>query len=169
MLFFCSLSVAGQDNYLSFSTGVTKDPGHMLFQFSMVSRNVDVNLNYELDPGLDYSRYAFGLGYHFPLYASFSGNEIVTMLIPSIEPTLINRTGSWGGVLEDDQSSSHLSLGLNLSLNWKLTAKISTEYTFNMLPRTDLKAKFGDASGANIQGVPIVGSSFVKIIYRISR
>lgn len=184
-LFF---STAGaQDNHLSFSAGfdlknstlgsaaTNNEPAlDLLLQFSMVSRDVQINIGYEAFPRLDFNKYTIGVGYHTHLYGNVFRKTIHTVFIPSIEPTLINRHGDWGGGISYNQESSHLSLSLNFALRWNLSDNIAVEYLFNALPRTDLKAMYGKAmnitSGkASVSGVPITGSNFIKFVYIINR
>lgn len=158
-----------KDRYISLAAGTDlRSPGaDLIFQTALVSQDVEVNLSYEHHANLDFSRFAFGLGYHFRLFAYPGGREAVTTFIPSIEPTLINRWGNWGGGLgERGQSSSHLSLALNLSLNWKLNDTSGVELAANFLPRPDLLAMYGDQGGTTIGGMPVVTSVFLKYVYR---
>jgi hypothetical protein len=146
----------------------------LLVQFSMVSRNVEINIGYEAFPRLDFSKYTIGVGYHTHLYGNLFRRVIHTVFIPSIEPTLINRHGDWGGGIGHRQESSHLSFSLSLGLRWNLSDDIAVEYLFNALPRTDLKAMYGKdldiTNGkASISGVPIIGSNFIKVVYKINR
>lgn len=169
LLCVASVTFGQKDRYLSFAAGTDfRSPGDdLIVQTALVSQDVEVNLSYEHYADSDFSRFAFGLGYHFRLYAYPGGREVVTTFIPSIEPTLINRWGNWGGGLgERDQSSSHLSLSLNLSLNWKLNDTSGVELTANLLPRTDLEAMYGDQGGTSIGGTPVVTSVFLKYVYR---
>lgn len=179
--------LTAQDNYLAFSgafdvkntiTGGKSTNNEaavdFLVQFAMVSRDVEVNIGYEAFPRLDFSKYMIGVGYHTHLYGNLFRRVIHTVFIPSIEPTLINRHGDWGGGIDYDQESSHLSLGLSLGLRWDLSDGIAVEYLFNALPRTDLKAMYGNAMDittgkASVSGVPIISSNFIKVVYKINR
>lgn len=180
-----SMQATAQDNYMGAAAGLdvrnavagsnlgTGNSLDGLLQFIMVSNDLEVNVGYEFNPKLDFSKFTFGVGYHLPLYAYVGGNEIKTTFIPTIEPTLIDRTGNWGGGLgKDTQNSSHLSVGLTLSLNWRLNDYLDLQYSFNALPRTDLKAMYPSEffkEKMSIEGVPIVGSNFIKIVYRMDR
>lgn len=184
-LFFSK--VTAQDNYISFSaafdiknaiSGSAPTNNEValdcLVQFSMVSSNVEVNIGYETFPRLDFDKYTIGLGYHTHFYGNIFSKTIHTIFIPSIEPTLINRHGNWGGGIGHNQESSHLSLGLSLGFRWNLSDDLAVEYLFNGLPRTDLKAMYGNAldisSGkASVSGVPIVANNFIKVVYKINR
>lgn len=184
-LFFTK--VAAQDNYLAFSGAfdvrnaiIGSRPTNnesaidFLAQFSIVSRDVEVNVGYEAFPRLDFSKYTIGVGYHTHLYGNLFGRVIHTVFIPSIEPTIINRHGDWGGGIGYDQESSHLSLGLSLGLRWNLSDDIAVEYLFNALPRVDLYAMYGNemditTGKASISGVPIVSSNYIKLVYKINR
>ncbi|SHN64343.1 hypothetical protein SAMN05444395_103106 [Flavobacterium fryxellicola] len=176
-----------QDDYISFSSGFdlknstlgsapTDDKAalDLLLQFSMVSRDVEINIGYETFPRLDFDKYTIGVGYHTHLYGNLFRKTIHTVFIPSIEPTLINRHDDWGGGIGYNQESSHLSLSLNFALRWNLSDSIAVEYSFNALPRTDLKAMYGKDMNitngkASVSGVPIIGSNFIKFVYIINR
>ncbi|RTY84646.1 hypothetical protein EKM05_14180 [Flavobacterium sp. GSP27] len=178
-----SYSQTEKDNYISFSGGLdlrnaiigsdpTNDKSAINYnlQFSMVDRNVEVSVGYESFNKIQFDKYFIGLGYHFPLYLYAFQRSIKTTFIPSIEPTLINRWGTWGGGISFNEPSSHLSIGTNLSFRWDVNDKFAFEYSLNALPRTDLKAKYGDLSAKNrlsIDGVGIIGSSFVKFIWKL--
>jgi len=176
--------VFSQDNYMSFSAGVdinnivgagvTDNSSQLNYvvQFTMVSQNIEVSLGTEAFPVLDLRRYFVGAGYHFPLYAYVSRNEIKTTFIPSIEPSLIDRHGTWGGGLSGDNKSSHLSMALNLALQWDISDSFSIQYSANFLPRTDLKTKYpADMWNEKIKvaNTPVTTSNFIKLVYRIER
>ncbi|WP_148103998.1 hypothetical protein [Flavobacterium sp. LS1P28] len=178
--------LTAQDNYLAFSvafdvrnTIMGSEPTNnesakdFLVQFSMVSKDVEVNIGYETFPRLDFSKYTIGVGYHTHFYVNLFRRVIHTVFIPSIEPTLINRNGDWGGGIGYNQESSHLSLGLNLGLRWDLSDDIAVEYLFNALPRNDLKAMYGNTMDitngkASVSGIPIIGSNFIKVVSLVS-
>ncbi|MET0945525.1 MAG: hypothetical protein ABWY22_08950 [Flavobacterium sp.] len=178
---FSSYSQQQKDTYISFTSGIdirnafigsaptNNEPSlNYQFQFGMVSHNIEVNMGYEAFPKLDFDKYTIGLGYHFHLYGTALDKTIHTVFIPSIESALIGRHGTWGGGLTYNQRSSHFSLGLNLALRWHISESIAFEYAFNALPRTDLKAMYGEVSTkdrASIRGVGIVGSNFIKFTY----
>ncbi|MFV8325227.1 hypothetical protein [Flavobacterium sp. ZS1P14] len=180
---FSSYGQQQKDTYLSFTSGfdvknetigsppTNNEPAlNYQFQFGMVGNNVEVNIGYEVFPRLDFDKYTVGVGYHFHLYGNALRLPIHTVFIPSIEPTLIGRHGTWGGGLSYNQVSSHLSLGLNLTFRWHLSDTTAFEYSFNALPRTDLSAMYGDISTrdhASIAGVGIVGNNFLKLTYML--
>lgn len=174
------MSAQTKDNYIALKAGV--DPAHFvkdyIFQAAVVSENIEINIGYEIFPEIDFSKYTLGLGYHFPLHANVLDKHIVTTFIPTIEPTMISRKDTWGGGLgldmygnEKTQNSGHLSIGLNLSLMWRLTDRIAAEYSLNFLPRTDIKSQFpnGDRSKITIEGIPIVTNNYIKFVYLIDR
>lgn len=180
---FSSYSQQQKDTYISFSSGIdirneitgsppTKDEPSLnyQFQFGMVGNNVEINIGYEVFPKLDFDKYTVGIGYHFHLYGNALKLPIHTIFIPSIEPTLIGRHGTWGGGLSYNQVSSHLSLGLNLAFRWQVNDNTAFEYSFNALPRTDLSAMYGEIATrdrASIAGIGIVGSNFLKFTYMV--
>lgn len=130
----------------------------MLYQFGMVGQNIEVNIGYETFNAICFDKMTIGVGYHFPLYGRIGHTVIKTVLIPSIEPTIIGR---WGD--EWQCTSSHLSIGGNLSLRWHLSDKIGLELLSNFLPRTDLSTRYPELHFS----VPIVISNYLKIIYKI--
>lgn len=132
----------------------------LLYQFAMVSQNIEVNIGYERFNAICFDKFTFGVGYHFPLYGRIGNKVIKTVLIPSIEPTLIGR---WGD--EWECRSSHLSISGNLALRWHLSDKTALEFLSNFLPRTDLYSRYPEIHSS----VPIVPSYYLKIIYKIQR
>lgn len=175
LLLLISVSMYSQkDNYMSFSTGldirnaiVGSKPTNNTpaidyqFQFAMVDRNFEVNVGYECFPKINFDKYSIGVGYHIPLYGYILSKEVKTTIIPSIEPSLIGRWGTWGGGLSYNQVSSHLSLGVNIAFRWDLSDNVGVEYCLNMLPRTDLSAMYNRKI--------VVGSNYFKIFYKINR
>jgi hypothetical protein len=129
----------------------------LLFQAGIVSQNIEINIGYETFSAISFSKYSFGAGYHFPLYAYPFGHEIKTVLVPSLEPTIINRWGT-----EWECSSSHLTIGANLGFRWQFTDRIAGELLCNALPRVDLKARYPEAN----PNLPIVYSNYLKLIYK---
>lgn len=185
LLFITASSFAQQDkdNYIAFTAGFdvrnaivgstpTADEPALNYQlqFAMVSNNIEVNLGYEAFPRIDYDRYHIGVGYHFHLYGYALGKALHTTFIPTLEPSLIGRHGTWGGGLSYNQTSSHLSVGLSLAFRWNINDNLSFGYRFNALPRTDLSAMYGEMSTrdrASIAGIGIVGSNFLDLTYRL--
>jgi len=162
-----------QEHYLYFSSAIdirnatigseatTQKPAlDLLFQFGMVSQNIEVNLGYEQFKAICFDKMTFGVGYHFPLYGRIGNTVIKTVLIPSIEPTIIGR---WGE--EWQCRSSHLSIGGNLALRWHFSDKIGLELLSNFLPRTDLSSRYPEVNPT----APIIISNYLKFIYKIQR
>lgn len=180
---FSGYSQQQKDTYVSFTSGLTvknevigspptnNEPSiNYQFRFGMVGNNVELSIGYEAFPRLDFDKYTIGVGYHFHLYGNALRLPIHTVFIPSIEPSLIGRHGTWGGGLSYNQVSSHLSLGLNLTFRWHITDTTAFEYSFNAIPRTDLSAMYGEKSTrdrASIAGVAIVGNNFLKFTYMV--
>lgn len=188
ILLLVSIVVFGQnekENYLSFSGALdaknlvsgseptaNKSGLDYLIQFSMISRNFEINVGYERFSMIQFSKYTLGFGYHIPLHARVAGLYIKSSIIPSIEPTLINRWGNWGGGIAFEQKSSHISVGANLALRIHLSDSIAVEYLFNALPRVDINAMYGNSywkDRKSTGGIPIVGSNYFKLIYKIGR
>jgi len=174
-----------KENYLSFSGALDarnlisgSDPTNnksglnYLLQFSMVSRNFEINVGYERFSMIQYSKNTIGFGYHIPLYARIGAMNIKSTIIPSIEPTLINRWGNWGGGISYEQKSSHLSVGANLAYRIHISDSIAVEYLFNALPRVDINTMYGNSNWKDrksMNGVPVVGSNYIKLVYKIGK
>lgn len=164
LILFISISY-GQEHYLYTSAAIDirnatlgSEPTNYqpelnyLLQAGIVSRNIEVNIGYERFETIKFDKMTMGVGYHFPFYSKWGK----TILIPSIEPTIINRWGNeWGS------RSSHLSIGGNLSLRWNLSDTIAFELLCNALPRTDLATRYDDNK--------IVISNFAKVIFKFNR
>lgn len=163
-----------KEHYIAFSTAIDirnaitgsdascSTPAlNLLFQASIISPvNVEINIGYESFKEAHFDKYTFGIGYHFPLYGYFLGRQVKTTLIPSIEPSIMGRWGTeWQTV------SSHLSLGGNLALRWNLSDEIAIEYLLNVLPRTDLNARYPEL----YDKIPMAYSNYFKMIYKIQR
>ncbi|MFY8112196.1 MAG: hypothetical protein ACOVKP_09325 [Flavobacterium sp.] len=174
-----------KENYLSFSGALdarnlvsgseptnNKSGLNYFLQFAMVSRNFEINIGYERFDMIQFSKNTIGLGYHIPLYARIGSMHIKSVIIPSIEPTLINRWGNWGGGISVEQKSSHLSIGANLAYRIHISDSIAVEYLFNALPRVDINAMYGNSNWKerrSINGIPIVGSNYIKLVYKIGK
>lgn len=174
-----------KENYLSFSGALdarnlvsgseptdNKSGLNYLLQFAMVSRNFEINVGYERFSMIQFSKNTIGFGYHIPLHARIGSMNIKTTIIPSIEPTLINRWGNWGGGISSEQKSSHLSVGANLAYRIHISDSIAVEYMFNALPRVDINAMYGNANWKerkSLNGIPVVGSNYIKLVYKIGR
>ncbi len=174
LLLSCSV-YAQKDNYISFSAAIDIKNGlvgskptncepklDVIYQFSLVDRNVEVNVSYELFNAIGFNKYSAGVGYHFKLYGYVFKNEIKTTIIPSIEPTLIGR---WKTKLNNDwyDSSSHMTLGANLEIKWDLNEKLSLGIQCNALPRVDLSSRYRDV----YDKAPVIFSNYFKISYKL--
>lgn len=187
LLLVTALTFAQNDkeNYLSFSGALdarnlisgsaptnNKSALNYLLQFSMVSKNFEVNVGYERFSMIQFSKNTIGFGYHIPLHARIGNKTIKSTIIPSLEPTLINRWGTWGGGISYEQKSSHISVGGNLAYRIHLSDSIALEYHFNALPRVDLSSMYGSVSTKDkksANGIPIIGSNYFKLVYKIAR
>jgi hypothetical protein len=162
-----------KDNYISFSTAIdiknalsgsqptlNKPALDLSFKFEMVSNNVEVNFGYEIFNKIHFDKYTIGLGYHFPLYARIKNRTIKTVLIPSVEPSLLSR---WGE--EWQTKSSFITIGVNLATRWRLSDKIAVELLCNALRRTDLYVRYPEKHNK----VPFIFSNYLKIAYTIDR
>ena len=121
---------------------------------------LEAQIGYERFEAIDYDRFFFGFGVHFPLYAYVFGEEIKTTLIPTIEPSLINRWSNWGGGLgTEQQDSSHLTIGLSLALRYEISDKFSIEAQSGLMPRSDLNAMY--------KGDNYVVNNSLSVLYRL--
>ena len=131
---------------------------NFMLQFGMIGGNTEVSVGYERFEAICFDKMFFSVGHHFPLYGNLFGKEVKTILIPSIEPSLIGRWGS-----EWETKSSHLTIGASLALRYEISHKISIELQCNALPRVDLFARYPEAHS----GMPFVFSNYFKILYRL--
>jgi hypothetical protein len=162
-----------KEGYLAISAGVdvrnalvgseytsNKPSLDFLGKFSMVGNNIEVNVGFESFKKIGFNKYTVGVGYHFPLYGRIGNTVIKTSLIPSIEPTIIDR---WGEEWETRKAHfSFFSVGANIALRWHLTDHISSELLLNALPRVDLSVRYPEIHNS----VPIVCSVYAMIIYK---
>ncbi|MGL5112300.1 MAG: hypothetical protein ACRC6O_06650 [Flavobacterium sp.] len=185
LAYACSFGQSDKENYISFSGALdarnlvsgseptnNKSGFNYLLQFAMVSRNFEVNVGYERFSMIQFSKYTIGFGYHIPLYARIGNMQLKSCIIPSVEPTLINRWGNWGGGIAFDQKSSHLSVGGNLAYRIHISDSLAVEYLFNVLPRVDINAMYGNSNWKerrSTSGIPIVGSNYFKLVYKLER
>jgi hypothetical protein len=132
----------------------------LLFKVHLVGKNVECTVQYERFNTIGFEKYAFGAGYIFPLYGNIGGKTIRTLVIPSIEPTLIGRwkTNNSG---DFDSKSSHLALGGSMTVKWELSERLAIGIVGNALYRTDLVAKYNTKS-------PIVYSNYLTLFYKIN-
>lgn len=172
LLLFSATMVAQKkdvDDYLAFTVGF--DPRNLAFgsdatndnsalnyyvQFNIVGNNKELYVGLEEFPAIDYSRYFVGWGYHFHLYNYTFKKEIKTTFIPSVQLSDILRHGDWGGGLTYNQSSSHLTIGLNLSLKYEISDVIAIQTSYNLLPRTDDAAMYGKLKVVHSGGIEVV-------------
>lgn len=129
-----------------------------IFQFGMIGGNTEVSIGYERFNKICFDKMFFSIGHQFPLYAYVSGKEIKTLLITSVEPTLIGR---WGEVWQT--KSSHLSVGVSIGLRYQLNDKFDIELNVNALPRTDLSTRYPEVN----KEIPVIISNYFKVIYRL--
>lgn len=143
----------------------------VFLQFTAVgNKGTEVSFGYEYFPRINFSKFTLGAGQTFPLYGYIRGHEIKTILFLGLEPTMINRWGTWGGGITDENNVSFLSLGGNVALRWFLSDRFAIEALFNALPRTDSRYMYGNSQTnvLSIQGTPIVGSFYGKVIVKLN-
>ena len=126
-----------------------------IYTFGMVdSKGFEVSITYEQFKRLDFNRFSFGIGKSIYIAENIS-------LIPTLEPTIINRSDDWGGGLGyKDNPSSHLTLGFSLPIRYDLNDTFAVELYSNYMYRTDIVAKYG-TNGNRF-------SFFGKLIYKIN-
>ena len=141
------------------STPTNNQPAlDLIYQAGIVSYNLEVNISYEIFKTIHFDKYAFGVGYHFPLYCNFFGQKIKTVFIPSIEPTIINR---WG--MEWQTKSCHITISTGISLRYFLTDHLGIELLHSITPRIDLFARYPEL----YTKVPKIQSNYLKFFYKI--
>lgn len=141
-----------------------------LFQFTMVSKGFEVSIGYETFNRIQLDKYTLGVGYHLPIYICLGDYQLNLLAIYSLEPTLINRWGKWGGGISYNQRSAHLTLGANFGLRLSISDHFALECLFNVLPRVDSNAMYGEHGfdgKLSVEGIPLVGSSYLKMIYKV--
>lgn len=173
LLFIASISNA-QNIYFSVGADVrngisgsnatgNKSKLDLMLKFGMIgNEGIEAIVGYEKFKALDFEKYFFGIGYQIPISEN-------TMVVPNIEPTLINRSGDWGGGLSTDHNNSgHLSIGFSAPVRYSLNDNISIEWQPNLLFRTDVKAKYGNENwdGLSIAKTPVTFSNYISIIYK---
>ena len=142
--------------YVSFGSDVKFATKDLIFNAGCVGNNFEMNIGYEVFKEINFDKYTIGIAYHIPRYIS----NTKTIIVPSIEPTMINRWGDWGGGLDNrNQRSNHLSFGFNLALRAELTNRIMLEIQSNYLPRIDLNTMYGGTNNRM--------SNYFKILYKL--
>lgn len=168
LLFALLATATMQAQHVYFSTGVdfknaitgsqatnNKPSYNGIFTFGMVdAKGFEVSIIYETFKTLDFNRFSFGVGKSIAITKDIA-------LIPTLEPTLINRSDDWGGGLGYiDNPSSHLTLGVSLPIRYDLNDTFAVELYSNYMYRTDIVAKYG-TNGNRF-------SFFGKLIYKIN-
>lgn len=116
---------------------------------------LEVQVGYERFERLDYSRSFFGLGVQLYPFKNVT-------VIPTIEPSLIDRWSNWGGGLDTELKSSHLTVGVSLAVRYEVSYHISLEAQSCLLPRTDVYTMYPSLHNS----VPIVVNNSLSILYR---
>lgn len=122
-------------------------------QFVMVGKNFECGIGYESFNRIDFNRMYLSAGYQFPITEKIK-------FIPTLEPSIINRSDNWGGGISYELEQSFLSVALNLSLQYNLNDKLALRTDLNLLPRTDQKMMYNENK--------IVPSISVKFEYKIN-
>ena len=122
-------------------------------QFTMVSiKNVEAGIGYESFERIDFNRMYLSAGVQFPI-GQFK-------IIPTLEPSIINRFRNWGGGLDYNFSQSFLTVAFNLAIQYGLNDRFAVQSAINLLPRPDDKMMFDDSK--------ITPSITAKLVYKIN-
>jgi hypothetical protein len=122
-------------------------------EFKMVgNNNFEAGIGFEQFNIIDFNRMYFTAGYRFEI-GEFT-------IIPTIEPTIINRYGNWGGGIDYDMKQSFMTIGIGSALEYSFNDAFGVQLYFSALPRPDIKMMYEDNK--------IVISGFAKIIYKIN-
>ena len=117
---------------------------------------LEAQVGYERFERLDYSRFFFGLGVQLYPFKDIT-------VIPTIEPSLIDRWSNWGGGLGAEKlKSSHLTVGASLAVRYEVSYRISLEAQSCLLPRTDVYTMYRSLHN----NVPIVVNNSLSVLYR---
>ena len=117
---------------------------------------IEVQIGYERFEAIDFSRFFFGLGVQLYPFKNIT-------VIPTIEPSLIDRWNNWGGGLgEEKLKSSHLTVGVSLAVRYEVSYHISLEAQSCLLPRTDVYTMYRSMHN----NVPIVVNNSLSVLYR---
>jgi len=123
-----------------------------VYKFGMIGSipshktKIEITIGYEVFNRIRFDRYFSTIGVQIPITDKL-------IAIPSYEFSIIGRWGQeWQTV------SSHLAvLGANVVLRYKLTDKISFEFTTAVLDRVDLNTRYG---GSNVRISNYVGINY---------
>jgi len=162
LLLICNVGFA---QHVYFSTGVDLRNGiigskptdnkpelNYSLEFKMVgNNNVEVGIGFEQFNRIDFNRMYGSVGYRFEV-----GKFI---LIPTIEPTLINRYNDWGGGIGYELKQSFMTIGIGGTLEIPINDKIAVQLYCGVLPRPDIKMMYDNDK--------IVISGFVKFVYKV--
>jgi len=122
-------------------------------EFKMVgNNNVEVGIGFEQFNRIDFNRMYGSIGYRFEI-GKFT-------LIPTIEPTLINRFDNWGGGIGYEMKQSFMTIGAGATIEHSFNDKFGIQLYCGALPRPDTKMMYGTND--------IVISGFAKLIYKIN-
>lgn len=127
-----------------------------LLKFGMVNASgVEATVGFEQFSAIDFNKFYLGIGYQIKITDKL-------IIVPTLEPTLINRYDDWGGGLGyKDNESSHLALGLSCPIRYNFNENFAIEIHSNLLPRVDLKAKYsGD--------MKYVVSNYICVVYKLT-
>lgn len=127
----------------------------MFVKFHLISNHIEVSGTYENFNAIGFEKYSLGVGYVGNL------NSRIT-IISSIEPALIGR---WKTDLNTDwhNRSSHLTLGMTLSVKVNLTNTIGIGISSNGLVRTDLKANYPEVN----KRTPLIFSNYLTVYIKV--
>lgn len=151
LLLLLTASSYAQDSYVYFGSSAdlrnatigsqateNKASADLLFKFGMTGQGFEVAIGYEHFERLDFKRYMISVGKILEV------NKRLTV-VPSVEPSIISRWGSWGGGLGyQDVESAHLTVGLAMPIRYHLNDNFALEAILDAILRTDDMARYGD-------------------------
>ncbi len=160
LLLLCSTFCYGQNFYGSVGSDLTSLNAKLGFVYQY---STEITIGNEFNPGLEFNRMYVGAG------AQFWFDTEVFCLIPTIEPSLITRYGSWGTNehISGYGKSTHPTLGLTLAMRYEISPTLSVEYSPLFLMRPDIKSKYPQElwNSMTVGQMPITFTNFVTLVY----
>jgi len=155
-------------NKLTFSIGgdvrnciVGSDPTNnepkadLLFKLTIQNQSImEFGLGAEVFPAIDYTKVFVSIGARLPILERLD-------IIASLEPSVIDRTGTWGGSTNGkDVYRSYVTGGGSLVLRYKPFNSIYFEAQTNITYREDLVARYGEKN-------PLKASNYLSIVFAL--
>ncbi|WP_339889774.1 hypothetical protein [uncultured Flavobacterium sp.] len=117
-----------------------KPKADLLFKLTIQNdRMMEIGIGAEVFPHIDYTKVFVTVGRRINILNNFD-------IIGSVEPSIIDRTGTWGGESDGvDLYRSYVSAGASLTLRYKPFNNIFFEAQGNFTYREDLKARYNES------------------------